>query len=71
MRTRYPAWFAWGLTVASAAVAIAIRIVSGAPIAENRFQLGEAGFVAFGALTLAYATTGLIIVSRRPRHPIG
>ncbi len=69
--TRYLAWVAWGLTVASAAVAIAIRVVSRAPIPENRFQLGESGFLAFGVLTLAFATTALVIVTRRPRHPIG
>lgn len=71
MRTRHLAWLAWGLSVGSATLAIAIRALSRAPIPENRFQLGEVGFLTFGALTLAYATTALIIVRRRPQHPIG
>lgn len=71
MRTRYLAWLAWGLSVGSATLAIAVRALSRAPIPENRFQLGEVGFLTFGALTLAYATTALIIARRRPQHPIG
>ena len=69
--TRYLAWLAWGLTVGSAVVAIAIRVISRAPIPENRAQLGDATIPATCALVFAFATTALIIVSRRPRHPVG
>jgi hypothetical protein len=69
--TRYLAGLAWGLTVASAVVAIAIRLITRAPIPENRAQFGDATIAASGVLVFAFATTALIIVSRRPRHPVG
>jgi hypothetical protein len=65
------AWLAWGLTIASAMVAIAIRVISRAPIPENRAQLGDATILATCVLTFAFATTALIITTRRPRHPVG
>jgi hypothetical protein len=61
---RTAAWFAWSvwaLTVVFSAVSPLM------PIEQN-----PASFLAFvGVMTIAYSTVGAIIISRRPKNPIG
>jgi hypothetical protein len=52
-------------------LAIAIRLVSGAPPAHNRFEFGDASMVAFIVLQVAYAAVGALVAARRPAHPVG
>src|SRR3712207_6276028 len=65
--TRWLAWFCWGISTAQAAFGLVLARL-------NRLTL-ERFFAEYvvsqtGA-TLAFATIGLLIAPRRPKHPIG
>jgi hypothetical protein len=58
-------------TVVLSALAIAIRLVSAAPPAHNRFEFGDASMAAFIVLQVAYAAVGALVAARRPAHLVG
>lgn len=73
--TRVPAaerlaWTAWALTVAAAVgtVVLADAMPSATADGVTRNDVLDAGV---GLLLLSWVTTGAIVVSRRPAHPIG
>jgi hypothetical protein len=56
---------------ALAAQAVAIRLLSGVPVVENRYQFGDASLAAFVIGQVASASVGAVIAARRPGHPVG
>src|SRR5688572_5247486 len=58
-------------TVLLTVLAIAIRLISGAPPAANRFEFGDASMAAFIVLQVAYASVGALVAARRSTHPVG
>lgn len=73
-RPGLPTWVAalgWIVTVALTVLAIAVRVVGGVPLAENRFQFGDASLVAILVFQISYASVGAVVAARRPRHPVG
>ncbi len=61
----------WVATVAASGIAVALRIASGAPMVENRFQFGDASMAGMVVLNLTFASVGALVAWRRPTHPIG
>lgn len=70
-RARRLAIATWALTIAATVVALAIRVVSGAPPLPNRFSMGDAAIIAISLLQVTTATVAVLILARLPRQRVG
>ena len=61
----------WGMAVAGAIGAVALRRLDPVPLLPSRFGFGDVALVGFEVMGVAYASVGALLVVRRPRNAVG